>query len=823
MGTEKSSLRWITENLNWSESPTSPIKGMYLQNFKSFGTEELSYIPLRSKTLIFGKNNAGKSTIIEAIQLINQTFDSKHSQKSGGPGILKLNAGNGLDLGTFEELVHRPVMKSGDAPITNVLKPIVIGFEIDLGLANDETVKNHVGRGSLNFFSDDKPGFLRKRSPDVHDLIFSQNNALSLLRLPHALPKFAVLFHFARSKEISDAVLQRVEICHSESISQQQDIDRQNGKSELVTTTKKDKPLRVHKLAKELGVSSKDVIEICKAIGDTKIENHLSPVSSEVENLVRRVHANRFNFSVDLRRNQRETYDLKVHNWARCEIMTASLLSWAADNPWVPHGDSNHDLKLEDAFSELNSITKWRSLTEDLAKELDATFHVILLLEIFSDSLKDDTRARFEDRLCAVSAEKRRLIVQQLEAYGFSFESMKATWLFSIENLNHFQRLELIQLYAVMNPEKMPFPLQISKALTEHYAQQDLDEIDYENTMELLTGSDVYKSHLVYTCIVNNALDPAENELTPFDQLDLIDLEPGLTFNHPHEMFEDNRVNDDPLGPNAALREALTHPLRLVQCLCREIGLALGTHPLIGMDRLRADDFGSAMFSMKMAGIDGIPDISRPVSMKLESDLIVLEATRHHPKDLYEPNDPLPYQEKHEDKVNEFLALLDLDVHVDTHQIGRYKQVAISRGFAGLGTLNMLGAGVGQHSTVAQVGTGTTQLLPILDALADGVHNFLCIKEPESNLHPGLQCRLMCLMAATKNFVAETHSENMVLTLLSLIRRGEVSNESVGIIYVDHVNGKSAITDLSPTEDGKFSNEWPHGFFPEKIEIMDLS
>ena len=191
MGTEKSSLRWLAENLDWSESPTSPITGMYLQNFKSFGAEELSYIPLRSKTLIFGKNNAGKSTIIEAIQLINQTFDSKRTKKSGGPGTLKLNAGNGLDLGTFEELVHRPVMESGDAPITNVLRPIVIGFEIDLDLANDQTVKNHVGRGSLNFFSDEKPGFLKKKSSDVHDLIFPQNKALSLLRLPHAVRQAA--------------------------------------------------------------------------------------------------------------------------------------------------------------------------------------------------------------------------------------------------------------------------------------------------------------------------------------------------------------------------------------------------------------------------------------------------------------------------------------------------------------------------------------------------------------------------------------------------------------------------------------------------------
>ena len=37
--------------------------------------------------------------------------------------------------------------------------------------------------------------------------------------------------------------------------------------------------LRVHKLAKELGISSKDVIAKCEAEGIPGIENHLSPVS----------------------------------------------------------------------------------------------------------------------------------------------------------------------------------------------------------------------------------------------------------------------------------------------------------------------------------------------------------------------------------------------------------------------------------------------------------------------------------------------------------------------------------------------------------------
>ena len=44
------------------------IESLILQNFRCFHKHE---IPFREKTIIVGKNNAGKSSIIEALRLVS--------------------------------------------------------------------------------------------------------------------------------------------------------------------------------------------------------------------------------------------------------------------------------------------------------------------------------------------------------------------------------------------------------------------------------------------------------------------------------------------------------------------------------------------------------------------------------------------------------------------------------------------------------------------------------------------------------------------------------------------------------------------------------
>ena len=51
------------------------IKALELQNFKAFG--ERTRIDLAPITMIFGENSAGKSTILQALNLLKQTRESR--------------------------------------------------------------------------------------------------------------------------------------------------------------------------------------------------------------------------------------------------------------------------------------------------------------------------------------------------------------------------------------------------------------------------------------------------------------------------------------------------------------------------------------------------------------------------------------------------------------------------------------------------------------------------------------------------------------------------------------------------------------------------
>src|SRR6266404_7875580 len=76
-----------------------PIKSLRLINFKCF--ENSGEIPIAPLTLIFGRNNSGKSSILQSLLLLKQTIDSP----AFGP---RLNLrGPTYDAGTFADVVHK--------------------------------------------------------------------------------------------------------------------------------------------------------------------------------------------------------------------------------------------------------------------------------------------------------------------------------------------------------------------------------------------------------------------------------------------------------------------------------------------------------------------------------------------------------------------------------------------------------------------------------------------------------------------------------------------------------------------------------------------
>ena len=75
------------------------LHSLELENFKAFGKR--ARIPFAPITLIFGENSAGKSTILQALYLLKQTW---WSRDTGAP--LLPRADNGIvDFGSFQEML----------------------------------------------------------------------------------------------------------------------------------------------------------------------------------------------------------------------------------------------------------------------------------------------------------------------------------------------------------------------------------------------------------------------------------------------------------------------------------------------------------------------------------------------------------------------------------------------------------------------------------------------------------------------------------------------------------------------------------------------
>lgn len=131
--------------------------------------------------------------------------------------------------------------------------------------------------------------------------------------------------------------------------------------------------------------------------------------------------------------------------------------------------------------------------------------------------------------------------------------------------------------------------------------------------------------------------------------------------------------------------------------------------------------------------------------------------------------------------------------------------------------------------TLADVGFGVNQMLPLILQGVDSRNSVICVEQPEIHLHPRLQAHIADLLIDTiqgppepfapgtgNQWIVETHSEMLVRRLQRRIREGKISNDDVSVIYVDpQDDGSSTIERLELDEDGRFIDEWPHGFFDE--------
>ncbi|MCT3662505.1 DUF3696 domain-containing protein [Elizabethkingia anophelis] len=130
-----------------------------------------------------------------------------------------------------------------------------------------------------------------------------------------------------------------------------------------------------------------------------------------------------------------------------------------------------------------------------------------------------------------------------------------------------------------------------------------------------------------------------------------------------------------------------------------------------------------------------------------------------------------------------------------------------------------------------QTGQGIQQVLPLVTRayLKCDKKTQIIIQEPETHLHPAAHGNLAELFVSSlvdenKKYLIETHSENFILRLRALIANNKLSNDDLGLYYVDYIKekGESIVREIEIDEFGNIkNNDWPDGVFNETLDEIE--
>src|SRR5579864_4792262 len=102
------------------------IKSIRVEGFKSF--HDTKEVPIGKLTVIFGKNNVGKSSLLQSLLLLRQTLDAPEASAR-----LTLR-GDLFDGGGYADIVHMHQSSRNIAFSLNILEPLRTQYEYMLRL-----------------------------------------------------------------------------------------------------------------------------------------------------------------------------------------------------------------------------------------------------------------------------------------------------------------------------------------------------------------------------------------------------------------------------------------------------------------------------------------------------------------------------------------------------------------------------------------------------------------------------------------------------------------------------------------------------------------
>lgn len=115
------------------------MKAIRLQRFRAF--EDSGWIEFKPITLLFGYNSAGKSSILQALLMLKQSIKNMAAEV---PFVF--SSDKGIDLGTFEDVVHKHNIDDE--------KPMIISLKVDIETNGLDKLRNNAN----GLFVREEPG-----------------------------------------------------------------------------------------------------------------------------------------------------------------------------------------------------------------------------------------------------------------------------------------------------------------------------------------------------------------------------------------------------------------------------------------------------------------------------------------------------------------------------------------------------------------------------------------------------------------------------------------------------------------------------------------
>lgn len=140
-----------------------------------------------------------------------------------------------------------------------------------------------------------------------------------------------------------------------------------------------------------------------------------------------------------------------------------------------------------------------------------------------------------------------------------------------------------------------------------------------------------------------------------------------------------------------------------------------------------------------------------------------------------------------------------------------------------------------QPVSPSNMGIGFSQMMPLVASAFGSENSLIAIEQPELHVHPALQTELADLFIQSakergNRFLIETHSEHLILRVMRRIRettrnslpegKHPIKPEAVAILYVQPGDNGSTVQELRIDEQGRFVDNWPQGFFEERLDEM---